>query len=76
MRSTYTSIIIRRFRISKWEGFGLNENVLQKFVNNRETSVDESIIGFVKCYPDVVAHTACTRTLKYAAAPGRGARWG
>ena len=52
---------------------------MQKFVNNSETFVDESIVGFVKCYPDVVAHTACSRTLKYVAAPvprqsGRGGR--
>ena len=45
---------------------------MQKFVNNRETFVDDSIVGFVKCYPDVVAHTACTRTLKYLAAPVPG----
>ena len=50
----------------------MDVNVMQKFVNNSETFVDESIVGFVKCYPDVVAHTACSRTLKYAAAPVSG----
>lgn len=50
----------------------MDGNVMQKFFNNHETFVDESIVGFVKCYPDVVAHTACTRTLKYACAPVAG----
>ncbi len=47
-------------------------NTMQKFVNDPDTFVDDSIIGFVKCYPDVVAHTACSRTLKYIAAPVAG----
>jgi len=42
---------------------------MQKFVNGQNSMVDESIIGFVKCYPDIVAHTDCARTLKYTKAP-------
>lgn len=45
---------------------------MQKFVNDQNSMVDESIIGFVKCYPDIVAHTDCTRTLKYTNAPVAG----
>ena len=42
---------------------------MQKFVNDQNNMVDESIIGFAKCYPDIVAHTDCPRTLKYLNAP-------
>lgn len=45
---------------------------MQKFVNDQNNMVDESIIGFVKCYPDIVAHTACSRALKYTKAPIAG----
>ena len=45
---------------------------MQKFVNDQNNMVDESIIGFVKCYPDIVAHTDCPRTLKYLNAPVAG----
>jgi dihydroxyacetone kinase-like protein len=45
---------------------------MQKFVNDQNSMVDESISGFVKCYPDVVSHTPCARTLKYVKAPVAG----
>lgn len=39
---------------------------MQKFVNDPSSMVDESIEGFVKCYPDIVAYTENKRVLKYA----------
>ena len=42
---------------------------MQKFVNDQNSMVDESIVGFVKCFPDVIEHTACPRALKYTKAP-------
>lgn len=45
---------------------------MQKFVNQKEKMLDESIIGFVKCYRHTVAHTGCHRTLRYAKAPVEG----
>lgn len=45
---------------------------MQKLYNDPASMVDESIIGFVKCYHDQVAHTSCSRALKYKAAPKAG----
>lgn len=42
---------------------------MQKFVNRTEDMVDESIIGFVKCYNKKVSKTECQRALKYCKAP-------
>jgi len=42
---------------------------MQKLFNDPARMVDESIIGFVKCYSGLVAHTEYARTLKYAKAP-------
>ena len=45
---------------------------MQKLFNDAKTIVDESIIGFVKCYKKDVVHTQCNRTLKYIKAPISG----
>lgn len=45
---------------------------MQKFVNQKEKMLDESITGFVKCYRHTVAHTGCPRTLRYTKAPVEG----
>lgn len=45
---------------------------MQKFLNQTADMVDESIIGFVKCYHNYVEHTGCSRTLKYKGAPVAG----
>lgn len=45
---------------------------MQKLYNDPASMVDESIVGFVKCYHDQVAHTDCNRTLKSKLAPIEG----
>ncbi|MEG1516202.1 MAG: dihydroxyacetone kinase subunit DhaK [Clostridia bacterium] len=45
---------------------------MQKFVNSSQDMVDDSIGGFVKCFHDLVAHTKCSRTLKFIEAPIAG----
>lgn len=45
---------------------------MQKLFNDPARMVDESIIGFVKCYGEFVAHTGYARTLKYIKAPIAG----
>lgn len=45
---------------------------MQKLFNHPAKMVDESIVGFVKCYRNYVAHTECRRTLKYIGAPVAG----
>ncbi|MGI6404658.1 MAG: dihydroxyacetone kinase subunit DhaK [Oscillospiraceae bacterium] len=45
---------------------------MQKLFNQPEDMVDEAIVGFVKCYHQHVAHTRCSRTLKYKHAPVSG----
>ena len=45
---------------------------MQKLYNDPARMVDESIVGFVKCYQDQVAHTGCARALKYKSAPVAG----
>ncbi len=56
---------------------------MQKFVNQKEKMVDESIAGFVNCYKNTVERLECERSLKYSQAPIRekvgivtGGGWG
>jgi dihydroxyacetone kinase-like protein len=44
---------------------------MQKFVNDQNNMVDESII-VLSMHPDIVAQTDCPRTLKYIKAPVAG----
>lgn len=41
---------------------------MQKFVNEVEDLVNESIDGFIKCHNHVIVATSCSRTLKYIGA--------
>ena len=45
---------------------------MQKLVNDPTKMVDESIVGFVKCYRNHVKHTSCDRTIKLKSAPVSG----
>jgi len=45
---------------------------MQKLFNDPKSVVDESVSGFVMCYKDYVAHTSCSRTLKWLPAPISG----
>ncbi len=45
---------------------------MQKFANDPSNMVNESIRGFVKCYPDIVTYTESKRVLKSASAPVKG----
>ncbi len=45
---------------------------MQKFANDPSNMVNESIRGFVKCYPDIVTYTESERVLKSTAAQGKG----
>ncbi len=50
----------------------MNEEKMQKFVNDPAMMVQEGIDGFVKCYPHLVARTDNSNVLKYAHAPVAG----
>lgn len=45
---------------------------MQKFVNNQDSMLEESVAGFLKLYGDIVAPTDCPRALRYARAPVAG----
>ncbi len=56
---------------------------MQKFVNKKEDMVDESLLGFRRCYINTIEKTECLRALKYRGAPVRdkvgivaGGGWG
>lgn len=42
---------------------------MQKFINDPDNFVDESIEGFVKCHKDIIERTSNSRVLKYKNAP-------
>ncbi len=48
------------------------EDRMQKFVNAPENIVDESVDGFVKCYPHLIQRTENAKVFKYIHAPVKG----